>query len=81
MNFWWWILLTSFFVFFSGAEAVTFTFLNSCQFTVWVGLQPNGGQPLLASGGFKVLQGAQQAVTAPAGWGGRFWGRTGGLHW
>ncbi|KAG0564040.1 hypothetical protein KC19_8G078300 [Ceratodon purpureus] len=60
-----------------GADAVTFTFINSCKFTVWVGLQPNGGLPLLADGGFQVLQGAQHAVTAPVGWGGRFWGRTG----
>ena len=62
----------------AGAEAWTvFNFVNSCNFPVWVGLQPNGGIPLLANGGFQVLQGAQQAVTAPAGWGGRFWGRTG----
>jgi hypothetical protein len=52
-------------------------FINACSFTVWVGLQPNGGIPLLARGGFELAAGARNAVTAPAAWGGRFWGRTG----
>ena len=61
----------------SGAAGATFTFVNSCAFTVWVGLQPNGGIPLLAGGGFELDAGSQNAVIAPAAWGGRFWGRTG----
>jgi hypothetical protein len=44
---------------------------------VWVGLQPNGGVPLLVDGGFELAAGSENAVTAPAAWGGRFWGRTG----
>lgn len=51
--------------------------MNSCSFTVWVGLQPNGGIPLLVGGGFELAAGGKNAVTAPAAWGGRFWGRTG----
>lgn len=70
-------LLIALLYIFSGVEAATFTIVNSCKFTVWVGLQPNGGLPLLAEGGFQLLAGAQHAVTAPVAWGGRFWGRTG----
>jgi len=44
---------------------------------VWVGLQPNGGIPQLDGGGFELAAGARNSVTAPAAWGGRFWGRTG----
>ncbi|XP_024397992.1 pathogenesis-related thaumatin-like protein 3.5 isoform X1 [Physcomitrium patens] len=61
----------------TGAEGVTFTFINHCKFTVWVGVQPNGGLPLLVGGGFELAAGKQDAVTASASWGGRFWGRTG----
>lgn len=62
---------------FLGAEAASFSFVNSCRFTVWVGVQPNGGLPLLGDGGFQLLAGANHAITAPHAWGGRFWGRTG----
>lgn len=61
----------------AGASGATFTFENSCHFTVWVGLQPNGGIPLLADGGFELASGKKKAVSAPQSWGGRFWGRTG----
>lgn len=44
---------------------------------MWVGLQPNGGIPQLVGGGFELAAGARNSVTAPAAWGGRFWGRTG----
>lgn len=63
-----------------GAEGATFTFVNSCGFTVWVGLQPNGGIPMLVGGGFELAAGSKNAVTAPVAWGGRFWGRTGICH-
>lgn len=42
-----------------------------------MGVQPNGGLPLLVGGGFELAAGKQDAVTASASWGGRFWGRTG----
>ncbi|KAG0584630.1 hypothetical protein KC19_3G224100 [Ceratodon purpureus] len=62
---------------FPGGDAARFTFLNRCKFTVWVGTQPNANKPLLAEGGFTLGAGAQMGVDAPAGWAGRFWGRTG----
>ncbi|XP_024379415.1 pathogenesis-related thaumatin-like protein 3.5 [Physcomitrium patens] len=58
------------------AEAATFNIINGCQFTVWVGVQPNAKLPVLANGGFACASGDKVAVTAPQGWGGRFWGRT-----
>lgn len=60
-----------------GASGTSFNFVNSCNFTVWVGAQPNGGIPLLVDGGFTLDSGASNAVSAPVAWGGRFWGRTG----
>lgn len=62
---------------FPGGNAATFTLSNKCAFTVWVGTVPNSGLPVLADGGFQVDAGAQVGVDAPAGWAGRFWGRTG----
>ncbi|KAH7289779.1 hypothetical protein KP509_30G018400 [Ceratopteris richardii] len=61
----------------SGTEAAQFTFQNNCKYTVWPGLLPNGGWPLLAQGGFELLAGQSTIVDAPIGWSGRFWGRTG----
>lgn len=58
----------------SGASGATFTFINACSFTVWVGLQPNGGIPLLGRGGFELAAGARNAVTAPTGMGGTILG-------
>lgn len=60
-----------------SASGTSFNFTNSCNFTVWVGVQPNGGIPLLVGGGFTLASGATNAVSAPVAWGGRFWGRTG----
>lgn len=60
-----------------SASGTSFNFVNSCNFTVWVGVQPNGGIPLLVGGGFTLASGATNVVSAPVAWGGRFWGRTG----
>ncbi|KAI5058444.1 hypothetical protein GOP47_0027019 [Adiantum capillus-veneris] len=60
-----------------GAEGVTFTFENYCKYTVWPGLLPNGGSPLLLDGGFELGAGQTRTLDAPVGWSGRFWGRTG----
>ncbi|KAH8966634.1 hypothetical protein BDL97_03G035900 [Sphagnum fallax] len=59
------------------AAATTFTFMNGCQNELWVGIQANAGIPLLAEGGFALAPGNKSSVVAEAGWGGRFWGRTG----
>ncbi|CAK9257706.1 unnamed protein product [Sphagnum jensenii] len=66
-----------FFLLKNTASATRFTFVNSCDFTVWVGTQPNGGIPILSDGGgFKLGSGESSTEIAPKGWGGRFWGRT-----
>eukprot|EP00250_Pteridium_aquilinum_P007615 c17286_g1_i1 orf=739-1737(-) len=62
---------------FAGVEGATFKFQNSCKYTVWPGLLPNGGSPLLADGGFELGAGQTMTLNAPVGWSGRFWGRTG----
>ncbi|KAH8936212.1 hypothetical protein BDL97_17G073700 [Sphagnum fallax] len=60
-----------------GVSATTFTFINSCSYGVAVGLQQNTNLLLLENGGFQLPVGVSQPVSAPAGWSGRFWGRTG----
>ncbi len=42
-----------------------------------MGLQQNTNLLLLENGGFQLPVGVSQPVSAPAGWSGRFWGRTG----
>lgn len=59
------------------ASATTFTFVNSCTYTVWPGVLSNAGWPLLSDGGFELASGQSTNLEAPAGWSGRFWGRTG----
>ncbi|CAN8292440.1 unnamed protein product [Cochlearia groenlandica] len=61
----------------SSVSGMVFTIRNSCSFNVWPGiLTGNGGAPL-NDGGFALSPGASVDVTAPAGWSGRIWGRTG----
>ncbi|CAI9116668.1 OLC1v1017876C1 [Oldenlandia corymbosa var. corymbosa] len=58
-------------------SATVFTLKNSCSYTVWPGtLTGDGGAPL-GGGGFTLTPGASTQVSAPAGWSGRFWARTG----
>ncbi|XAR73768.1 hypothetical protein NMG60_11007848 [Bertholletia excelsa] len=57
-----------------GASATTFTFVNKCDYTVWPGIL---GNPTLDSTGFELPKGGSRSFQAPAGWSGRFWGRTG----
>lgn len=61
----------------SGALCTTFTLVNSCSYGVWPGVSPDAGQPSLAAGGFSLAPGQTTVLNPPAGWSGRFWGRTG----
>lgn len=64
--------------FFQGAVAgVTFTFTNRCGGTVWPGVLANSGSSPLQTTGFALGAGETRSLTAPAGWSGRFWARTG----
>ncbi|KAK4437645.1 Thaumatin-like protein 1 [Sesamum alatum] len=59
------------------AFGATFTFVNKCEYTVWPGILANAGSPTLDSTGFELPPDSSRAFIAPAGWSGRFWGRTG----
>ncbi|XP_031129595.1 thaumatin-like protein 1 [Ipomoea triloba] len=60
-----------------GVLGATFTFVNKCEYTVWPGILANAGSPSLESTGFELPKDSSSALTAPTGWSGRFWGRTG----
>ncbi|KAL0356592.1 UNVERIFIED_CONTAM: Thaumatin-like protein 1 [Sesamum calycinum] len=59
------------------AFGATFTFVNKCEYTVWPGILANAGSPTLDSTGFELPPDSSRTFIAPAGWSGRFWGRTG----
>lgn len=61
----------------SRAFGATFTFVNSCQYTIWPGVLSNAGSLLLANGGFELQPGQSAQLEPSTGWSGRFWGRTG----
>ncbi|KAF8045662.1 hypothetical protein N665_4562s0003, partial [Sinapis alba] len=61
----------------SVVSGTVFTIMNSCSFTVWPGLLTGDNGVQLNDGGFELAPGASADVTAPAGWSGRVWGRTG----
>jgi hypothetical protein len=44
--------------------------------TVWPGILSNAGVPAMSTTGFALQKGESKTITAPASWGGRFWGRT-----
>lgn len=50
--------------------------VNKCEYTVWPGILSNAGVPPLPTTGFALEKGEAKTLTAPASWGGRFWGRT-----
>ncbi|WOK92243.1 hypothetical protein Cni_G00934 [Canna indica] len=55
----------------------TFKFHNKCRHTVWPAtLSSNSASPL-GDGGFELLPNATASFSAPPGWSGRFWARTG----
>ncbi|XP_065625969.1 pathogenesis-related thaumatin-like protein 3.5 [Quercus suber] len=59
-----------------GVISTTFTILNKCDYTVWPGIQSNAGIASLPTTGFALQKDESKTITAPASWGGRFWGRT-----
>ncbi|XP_066399836.1 thaumatin-like protein 1 [Miscanthus floridulus] len=64
--------------FFQGAVGgTTFTFTNRCGGTVWPGVLANSGSSPLQTTGFELGPGETRSLTAPSGWSGRFWARTG----
>ncbi|XP_030469952.1 thaumatin-like protein 1b isoform X2 [Syzygium oleosum] len=63
-------------VVFSGVESATFTILNKCTYTVWPGILSGAGTPQLSTTGFTLQPGQSNAISVPASWSGRLWGRT-----
>ncbi|XP_042497261.1 pathogenesis-related thaumatin-like protein 3.5 isoform X1 [Macadamia integrifolia] len=55
-------------------SARVFTIVNYCEETIWPGITP--GQSF-GGGGFALKPGQSIVFTAPIGWAGRIWGRTG----
>lgn len=64
-------------IFISGVDAIVFTLQNRCNNTIWPGIQATGGQPQLMDGGLELNPQQSRNITAPRGWSGRIWGRTG----
>ncbi|XP_028789439.1 thaumatin-like protein 1b [Neltuma alba] len=60
-----------------GGNAITISFKNNCQFTVWPATLNGGSSPALSTTGFELTSGASRSVDVPSPWSGRFWARTG----
>lgn len=58
-------------------DATIFTLVNKCSYTIWPGVLSGSGGAVLSDGGFTLLSTQSTSVSAPTGWSGRFWGRTG----
>ncbi|XP_068654107.1 pathogenesis-related thaumatin-like protein 3.5 [Aristolochia californica] len=71
------LLLIVLFLGFRGVPGAVFTFVNQCNNPVWPGTLSGNGAAPLGNGGFLLAPGASASMTAPAGWSGRFWARTG----
>ncbi|XP_015893676.2 pathogenesis-related thaumatin-like protein 3.5 [Ziziphus jujuba] len=54
--------------------AKSFTIANYCKETIWPGITHNEN---FSGGGFALKPGQSAVYTAPPGWNGRIWGRTG----
>ncbi|KAF5194136.1 Thaumatin-like protein [Thalictrum thalictroides] len=59
------------------AFGAVFTLENKCSYTIWPGTLSGNGATILGDGGFSLPPGASVPLTAPPGWSGRFWARTG----
>ncbi|XP_058222766.1 pathogenesis-related protein 5-like isoform X1 [Rhododendron vialii] len=75
------LLLVSLAFFFQGsrvsARDTVFTLKNLCSYTIWPGTLAGNNGAVLGGGGFSLASGASNQLSAPPGWSGRFWGRTG----
>ncbi|KAH7847334.1 hypothetical protein Vadar_024844 [Vaccinium darrowii] len=58
-------------------SATTFTLENRCINTIWPGTLTGNNGAALGGGGFALAPGASKRFSAPPGWSGRFWARTG----
>ncbi|KAL8512551.1 hypothetical protein ACS0TY_018872 [Phlomoides rotata] len=54
----------------------TFTFVNQCGYTVWLGILSGTGTAKLSTTGFPLNSGDSFPVSIPASWSGRMWGRS-----
>lgn len=67
-----------FMILYSGAKlsesARIFTITNDCKETIWPAITPGEN---FGGGGFPLKPGQSIVFTAPVGWSGRIWGRTG----
>jgi hypothetical protein len=59
------------------AQQRTFTFVNQCNETIWVGSLGNPGKGAPNNGGWELRAGQSSSVTTAGDWAGRFWGRRG----
>lgn len=55
-------------------SARVFTIINDCKETIWPAVTPGDS---FGGGGFVLKRGQSVVLTAPVGWSGRIWGRTG----
>ncbi|KAJ8538010.1 hypothetical protein K7X08_014550 [Anisodus acutangulus] len=60
-----------------AVSATQFTLQNSCGYTVWPGTLSGNGISISGDAGFALTPGATIQLSAPNGWSGRFWARTG----
>ncbi|GLU04391.1 hypothetical protein SLE2022_215410 [Rubroshorea leprosula] len=59
------------------SSAAVISLHNQCSDTIWPGTLSGNGAAILGDGGFELAPGASVQFTAPSGWSGRFWARTG----
>jgi Thaumatin family len=61
----------------SAGKRTTFTLRNNCHYNIWPGTLSGHGVAVLGGGGFELAPHATITFSAPPGWSGRFWARTG----
>ncbi|KAG9440894.1 hypothetical protein H6P81_021059 [Aristolochia fimbriata] len=73
------LITAAFFLAMEGiVQGAVFRLVNQCNHPVWPGvLSGNAAVTIGGDEGFLLPQGASASLTAPPGWSGRFWARTG----